>query len=465
MRVQGFAVQFFTVATVVSFVSLAAPRAAPTCTAVVNATIIDPERETARRATVVACGDQFTSIGAAADAQLRQAAHVIDGRGAFLVPGLWDMHVHLDQAAVSAGPLLVSHGVTSVRDVGSPFSFIAKWTERAAAGAVVMPRIYPAGIMFESPRFMQLVDRLGRTLPPEEATLLSDVMRRRVAVANAVEFDRELATAETHGATFVKIRNVETPELLYAFAARAKRAGLPVAAHVLPGVDLARASESGVRSFEHYEGFAANDVESADPARSVAIAMVFRKNRTALVPTLVTRESQRQSPAAASRVLTDQRRLSAMRRAGVAPDVLDLWRMKVDLMRVDPTSDWSHTWDIGVRFARHAYQSGVDILAGTDLGAPFVYPGDSLVKELEMLTEYVGLTPGQALTAATVGPARWFGRDTVVGTIEVGKAADMVLLGSNPLIRTRNLRDVLGVMLRGTYYSRAELRRRGTADN
>jgi imidazolonepropionase-like amidohydrolase len=94
-----------------------------------------------------------------------------------------------------------------------------------------------------------------------------------------------------------------------------------------------------------------------------------------------------------------------------------------------------------------------------------VYPGDSLVKELEMLTEYVGLTPGQALTAATVGPARWFGRDTVVGTIEVGKAADMVLLGSNPLIRSRNLRDVLGVMLRGTYYSRAELRRRGTADN
>src|SRR2546421_1120889 len=90
-------------------------------------------------------------------------------------------------------------------------------------------------------------------------------------------------------------------------------------------------------------------------------------------------------------------------------------------------------------------------------GAPFVYPGRSLVEELELLTRYVGLTPAQALASATVEPARWFGRDNVVGTVETGKLADIVLLGSDPSLRSSNLRDVLGVMIRGRYYSRSEL--------
>jgi len=300
------------------------------------------------------------------------------------------MHVHLDQAGESAGPLLVSYGVTSVRDVGSPFSAVSRWNQRVDAGALVAPRIHAAGVIFESPRFMRLVDRLGRMLPPAETTLLADIMLRRVAISDAAGIARELALAKAQGATFVKVRNVQSPELLYAFGANARRAGLPLAAHVIAGVDLAKASENGVRSFEHYEGFGSDDVASASPAQRLAVVTAFRENRTALVPTLVTRESQKASTGVAMKIPADPRQIAAMRLAGVSADALDLWRMKLDLSRLDPALDWSHAWDTGVRFLQFAHRNSVNILAGTDLGAPFVYPGRSLVAELELLTRYVG---------------------------------------------------------------------------
>jgi imidazolonepropionase-like amidohydrolase len=366
------------------------------------------------------------------------------------------MHVHLDQAAEAAGPLLVSYGVTSVRDVGSPFRNVSCWTERSAASALVAPRIHATGLMFESPRFMELVDRFGRMLPASEATLLSNLMRRRIVVNDVENIERELNAAKAHGATFAIVRNVQTPELLYAFAAIGRRVGLPLAAHVITGVDLARASESGVHSFEHYQGYPDVDVDAA-AAQNAALVRAFEQHVTALVPTLVTRDSQKVSPDAAMRVLNDSRQLAALRAAGVSREVLALWRMKVDLIRLDPPPDWSRTWNVGVKFLRFAHRNGVEILAGMDLGIPFVHPGRSLIDELQLLVQDVGLTPAEALTSATVAAARWFGLDGHMGTIATGKLADMVLLGSNPLIAIGNLHDVRGVVIRGRYYSRSEL--------
>jgi imidazolonepropionase-like amidohydrolase len=240
---------------------IAALSAEPACTAFTDATVINPEADAARNVTVVACGERIESLGAAARTSVPGGTRLIDARGAFVIPGLWDMHVHLDQAGEAAGPLLVSYGVTSVRDVGSPFSAVSRWRERLASGALVAPRIHAAGVIFESPRFMQLVDRLGRMLPTAEAAPLADLMRRRIAIADVADIAREIEAARARGAMFVKVRNVQSPELLYAFAASARRAGLPLAAHVIAGVDLAKAAENGVRSFEHYEGLVTGDAE------------------------------------------------------------------------------------------------------------------------------------------------------------------------------------------------------------
>jgi imidazolonepropionase-like amidohydrolase len=439
---------------------LGSAKAEPECTAFTGVTVINPPADVTYRATVIACGERIEFVGAADPARVSHETRIIDARDAFLIPGLWDMHVHLDQAGESAGPRLVSYGVTSVRDVGSPFSALSRSNERLASDALVGPRIYAAGVMFESPRFMDLVDHLGRTLPAAEAKLLTDLMHRRTAVSSIADIEREVEAAKGRGAVFAKVRNVQRPELLYAFATTARRVGLPLAAHVLSGVDLAKASANGVRSFEHYQGYV--DVDAAPPLteRSRAAVAAFTRNRTALVPTLVTRESQRLSPDAAMEIVNDASRIAAMRSAGVSNDLLALWRMKIDLARMDPPRDWLHAWNVGINFARFAHESGVDILAGTDLGAPFVYPGQSLIEELELLVQEVGLTPGAALQSATVKSARWFDLDGTIGTIAAGELADMVLLRSNPLIDIRNVREVLGVMIRGTYYSRSDLRQK-----
>ena len=423
------------------------------CTAFIHATVVNPAAKPLPNATVIVCRDTIDAV-ADAGVGLPADARVIDARRLFLIPGLWDMHVHLDQIDEAAGPALVAAGVTSVRDAGSSFAVIRRWRERSAAGRLIAPHIKAAGTIFESPRFLTLLDRLARGLSPADRALLDGVTRDRTAVSDESSIDTGVAAVADGGADFIKVRNVERPEWLSRFAAAAKRRGLPLAAHVLPGVDLARASSDGVRSFEHYDYSSSVDAV-ADTAAGAALADTFTRNRTALVPTLITRESAAHPADEIQRLLQDGRALAS----GVSPRLLDLWRMKLALARLDPTPAAERRWQAGAAFVRMARRRGVTILAGTDLAVPFVYPGKGLIDELQLFVHQLNMSPADALAAATIEPARWFGIDATVGTIEPGRRADLVVLASNPLARIENLRDVRGVMLGGAYYPATELRR------
>jgi imidazolonepropionase-like amidohydrolase len=432
----------------------------PACTAFAHATLINPQSTVARDATVVACGERIESVGDATHVVISKESQIIDARGAFLIPGLWDMHAHLDQAGDSVGAALLSYGITSVRDVGSPLEKVRQWRNRTASGAMAAPRIKAAGVIFESPRFLELIDWVAARMPRAEADMLRARMRDRKAVSSVEEIERAMASLAADGVDLVKVRNVQSPELLYAFAAAAKRHRLPVAAHVLKGVDLARASADGVRSFEHYDQFFDWTSHPPSVAEQLALAQTFAKNRTAIVPTLVTRTWRRFSADDARRMLDDPRRAAAMRSAGISADVLAMWRTNIEVSRLDPPLNWQTAWIASARFFKLAHRNGVDILPGTDLGVPFLYPGASLIEELEIFVDDIGLTPDEALASATVGAAQWFGVDDDLGTIAPGKLADVVLLQSNPLTHIGNLRSVIGVMAGGRYYRRSELQQR-----
>jgi imidazolonepropionase-like amidohydrolase len=428
-------------------------RPAP-CTALTHAVVVNPAAESIRDATVVVCGDTIQTVSL--DSHSTPAtARILDERGRFLVPGLWDMHVHLDQVDDNAGTALVAAGVTTVRDVGSPFPIIRRWRERTASGQLIAPHIRAAGAMFESPRFVGLVERLAARMPQNEGSALRALMRDRTVVDDAGSIEDDVAALAANGAEFIKVRNVEQPEWMYLFAAAAKHHGLPLAAHVIPGVDLARASAEGVRSFEHYDyRDAFRGTTATDDHTTLADAL--KRNGTVLVPTLVTRQRFKHPPDEAARILIDRR---AMQSAGVSARMLQLWKMKLALADLDPTPDWLERWTAGVAFLRSAHHRGVTILAGTDLGVQFVYPGTSLIDELEMFAHNLEMTPAESLAAATIEPARWFGLEQSVGIIAPERQADIVVLGSDPLARIENLRDVRGVMLGGVYYEASELRR------
>ena len=222
---------------------------------------------------------------------------------------------------------------------------------------------------------------------------------------------------------------------------------------------MARASAEGVRSFEHYDDYFDTSAGVVAVSDQVTLAGAFARDKTAIVPTLIAREWRRRSLNEAMAMLDDPRQRAPMRSAGISARTVEVWRRKVSLAQLEPPLDWVPAWNAGVSFVRLAYRNGVSVLPGTDLGVPFIYPGRSLLDELESFVDDLHLTPREAIAAATVAPARWFGLEDSIGSVASGKLADIVLLGSDPLARIGNLHDVIGVMIRGRYYDRLALPR------
>ncbi len=137
------------------------------CTAFAHVTVVDPSsKEVQPDMTVVVCGERISSVKGTPSARVPKVTRVVDARGKFLIPGLWDFHVHLAQAGEASGPLFLAHGVTSVRDCGSTFAVLRDWREKIAAGTLAGPRIKGPGAVFESPHFLQAVGKVEGVLEP-----------------------------------------------------------------------------------------------------------------------------------------------------------------------------------------------------------------------------------------------------------------------------------------------------------
>jgi len=184
------------------------------CTAFVHAALVNPVGPVTRDVTVVVCGGRIDAVGSASNVLVPSGSTIIDASRRYLMPGLWDMHVHLDQLDESAAPALVAHGITSVRDLGSAFDVVRQWREQTASGAMIAPRIKAAGVIFESPRFLQLVEYLAGKMPQDQADSLRESMGLRKAVSDVNEIEREVESAKQRGADVIKVRNVRRPDLL-----------------------------------------------------------------------------------------------------------------------------------------------------------------------------------------------------------------------------------------------------------
>jgi imidazolonepropionase-like amidohydrolase len=149
--------------------------------------------------------------------------------------------------------------------------------------------------------------------------------------------------------------------------------------------------------------------------------------------------------------IDDTRLMSDPQLAVIPASIRNTWPDVSD----DPDSLKAQLWRI-YRLVALAKRAKTEILAGTDTGDPYVIPGAALQDELAQLVE-AGLTPREALEAATTAPARFFETEKEMGSIEKGKLADLVLLGANPLDDIRNVRKVQGVFSHGRYFGRKEL--------
>jgi len=413
--------------------AIAAPLSAQTPALVfTNVTVIDGTGAPGQPSmTVVVRDDRIDAIGKVGRVAIPAGSRVVDGTGKFLIPGLWDMHVHLTDARPSAIPTLVANGVTGVRDMGSRLTELDDWRVRIEDGSLIGPRIVRAGPILNGQEFGPV--QLG----------VSDATEARAAV-------RTLARV---GVDFIKIHLTLTREQFLAIMGEAKRAGLPVAGHIPAGaVTLEEASDSGLASIEHTESLFQGTPYLRMPRDSMlpAVALLFQRfarNGTFYTPCLIMYKASAEwrgfAPQPQSKYVArsaNDRMLQTAEQYKNSPEIL-AGRQRV-----------LRDFVVLVGMMR---QNGVKVMTGTDLSDGRIFPGYSVQEELALLVD-AGFTPNEAIQAATRVPAEFL-RLSDAGTIQQGKRADIVLLTADPLQDIRNTAKIHAVVLRGQMLDRARL--------
>jgi imidazolonepropionase-like amidohydrolase len=440
--------------------------------------------------TVVVTGNRITAVGR--DAAVPAGAQVVDGTGKFLIPGLWDMHLHLRGDArvprftTFGEVLLIANGVTGVRVMAGLPKF-HEMKRRIEAGELLGPRMFLAGRNMDGRIPTQkLPPKLGDTAGEAEEwqSVGAGEIPRAYQITNAAEARAAVAEAKASGVEFLKIHNALTPEAFYAIAAEAKAAGLYLTGHLPTGVSIASMSDSGTRSIEHFpgmlEGCSTREdelhkasraalslpgpqraqrnaeirrmaVDSFSAQKCAALAAHLLKNNTWLSPTFMPQGTLRQTSErnadlakyvfAPLRARWQEQAAAAPASAAPSPEAQELAKL-VEARRNE--------------IVRIMARGGVQFVPGTDSGGAWRIPGRSLHESLVEMNK-AGLTPMEVIVAATSSSARLVRRDKDLGTIQTGKLADMVLLDANPLQDIMNTRRITSVIVNGRLMDRKAL--------
>tara|TARA_B110000305_G_scaffold238287_1_gene303373 strand:+ start:3821 stop:5236 length:1416 start_codon:yes stop_codon:yes gene_type:complete len=431
---------------------------------ITNVTIIDAKQGPVKNVTVVVRGDKIISVSSDATSEsTTTTANIIDGTGKYLIPGLWDMHVHLtydDRFTDLMPQSFLSWGVTSVRDTGGMMQDMLPVIARMRAIDAVSPRVYFAGPLLDGQHVVY--DGNAR---PLIGTQNSDVEQARENV-------RRLKNS---GADFIKIYELVNPEVFLAMVDEADKLSMPIASHVplhllastvgnqvgsmehLRNIELDCASNAEALLVTRQEKLTAANIESGHALRS-SLHQLQRLDAVAAL------DEERCAMVLANLTQTIQVPTLRLNAIALAPPYEQIdWNDAISAMLPEVQKDWNKPNEFipkeyakrDLRFAQYSLSmvkrmldAGVPIGAGTDTPIALAIPGYSLHRELEMLVR-AGLTPLQAIEAATVRPAQFLGIEDQMGTIEVGKRADLVLLSQNPLDDIRNTRRIDRVISKG----------------
>ncbi len=457
----------------------------PSTIAIRSVTVVDVTNGSLRpEQTVVVEGNRITTVGPTDLVRAPDAADLVDGAGGFLIPGLWDMHVHSvanvtwDMDVRTIGnlewhfPLFLAYGVTGVRNMNDatadPTLELTRSVKRQLAdGDLVGPRLLANGPAVDGD-------------PPLTS---NPVIVRTAAEARAV-----VDTLADHGADFVKVYTNLSREAYFAILDRARQRGIPVDGHPPFRVLPVEAADGGQRTFEHLLAMALGCSTAADSERQEFARILSDPGRSAVVersPLELFRHERRlyesRDPAACRETIEAYRRSGAAE----APSLVGYDHVvKAQEILSDPENlqlvppavrrNWVERLNsetgrtvcsilgplpaLQLENTRLLHEAGVVLLAATDVGIPMLVPGLSLHEELGLLVE-AGLTPLEALQTATVNPARVLGMADSSGTIEAGKLADLVVLDANPLADITNTQRIRAVVANGRLYRRADLDR------
>jgi imidazolonepropionase-like amidohydrolase len=434
-----------------------------------HATVIDVEHATTIPDQAVAMkGETIVAVGPDAEiAQAWGASRQVEGKGRFVIPGLWDMHVHfgggpaLIEENKALLPLYVAYGITTIRDCSGDLPYdVLNWRGEIASGKLFGPTLRSSGPKIEG---------------------IKPVWKGTLETGSEADVDAAVAKLVALKVDFVKITDSTLKPDLFLYAVRKSReAGLRVSGHIPMADTVEQAVDAGISSIEHLDyAYKAGVKDEARIAADYGAGRITRAQAQAALDAgfdpetaMAAYRNLRTRNVFVTPTLNIDRTLAYLDSedhahdaflAYIGPGLRKTYQWRIDrAAKATPEQvaarhrEYEQTAAVLPMLAK----AGVTIMAGTDAGFlnSFDYPALGLHQELALYVK-TGLTPAEALAAATrAGPA-WFGRLDRYGSVETGKQADLVLLTRNPLEDISATRSIDTVILRGTVEDRAALDR------
>ncbi len=391
---------------------------------------------------VLVQGDRIIGVGAASSVTVPSGARIIDARGKSVLPGLADMHVHLAGGwdGIKSDMLgfqrylnaLLYAGVTTVLDVGNSLPYISQLRQEVAAGRIAGPKIFMAGPLLDGPNAFW--------------------PHLSMPISSSAQIPRYIKQLKDARVDVVKAYTGLTLDQIGEVVAAAKAESLPVFADVFLRNGTAPPAQRGIAAFAHL---------GTIPATQETIA-AMREGGVATITTLAVEESF------SRRRLRDLRFLELPLLAQTMPPwfVDDLKVYAAEKTKVSDSATVARAefrLRAAMANAKVLSDAGILLVAGTDTPYPGAYFGEALHRELELLVE-AGLTPLQALSAATKNAALLMEQSVMWGTLEVGKRADVLIVNGDPSTRIGDTRHIELVMQAGRVLDRETLRFNAATD-
>lgn len=426
-----------------------------------NASIVDVSSGTISEGQRVLIKDDTIVRIENGDSKKYSATEVLDAGGKFLMPGLWDMHVHFrgGDTLVTENknllPLFLAYGITTVRDAGGDITpSVLEWQEQIRRGELEGPNIFTPGPKLDGDR---------------------PAWPGSIKVTNREEIEAALDSLESIGADYVKMYDGNlSKENFYAIIEAAENRGLKTTGHMPLTADFLKAIELGLDGAEHMYypltacspktdslrklgigyGMMEEIIDTYDPELAERVFTKMSENEVFVTPTLhigktlseileVDHSKDSLLDYIGSGVQkTYQGRVEGAKRAKASGSTMREKMERISAQMIKPMND-----------------AGVKILAGSDCGPfnSYVYPGESLHGELTSMVE-AGLTPQQALQTSIIYGPEFFDLEDKFGSVTKGKVADLLLLEKNPLENIEHLREIIAVVRQGKVYDKAGLK-------
>lgn len=442
-----------------------------------NISIIDPEVGLVPNQTVIIKDGKILKISDSAELKLASENTIIDGNGKYLIPGLWDAHVHfayIEDLAPRMFDLFLGYGITSVRDTGGKIDFVKDWKDKALADPTKAPRVMIAGPLLDG--HPNVYDGSDAGHPP-----LS------VGLRSIEDVTQKINELDSLGVDLLKAYEMLSPELFAKIIEQGKEKGLKVTGHVPLSMDVISASNLGLNSMEHLRNLelscASNSeelflerqrvlatdlgetgsqrrskihdlqrksaVENYDDVKADEVLKVLAKNDTWQIPTITL-----------NTMFTERyfEKEDWKKSFTYLPDHIENdWKKGIEMVMTKAPSDFDRQYtQWKLMMVKKVHQADIEIMAGTDCPIFYLTPGLSLHEELAVLVRS-GLSPLEALKTATVNPAAYFGLEDELGSIKENMWADLVILDANPLENIEHTKKINAVIKQGRLINRETL--------